>query len=350
MSQVFCKMGMASQLELDAVRQLNSTLQAYVGMAKKNSDDDEPSFDEAMDEIYKVIHEDDKFLWLKLAQRRWSRRLVAYLEQRSGDDDKPSEPKRSPYWRRHFVAIFGLLFKLLKTASVAKPALFAVSLAGWTIISSWQFAVVIIAVIMFHEYGHVRAMKKFSIPTKGMYLIPFVGGVAIGNKPKTQWQDVYISMMGPMYGLLMTIVFYLMYLVSGSDFLGLVAAVSGLVNIFNLLPIYPLDGGRVLKSIAVSMNKLGGLLFLLAFSLAGFFLSIEIGLHFFSVIIVLGAVDTFANLGDSSRENLLPLTPYGMIFSLIWHLSAISAFLLVIYGIAQSGVLGSEFVTKILES
>ena len=61
-------------------------------------------------------------------------------------------------------------------------------------------------------------------------------------------------------------------------------------------------------------------------------------------------IDAFANLSDSQRENLLPLTPYGMIFSLIWYLAAVSAFLLLIYGLAQSGVLGSEFVTKILES
>ena len=54
-------------------------------------------------------------------------------------------------------------------------ALAAASVAVYSVMFTVEFALALVAVLMFHEYGHVRAMKKFGIPTKGFYLIPCMG-------------------------------------------------------------------------------------------------------------------------------------------------------------------------------
>jgi len=259
-------------------------------------------------------------------------------------------PPSGGEWRAHTVSILGLGLKLLKTAQVLKVALLAMSVAGYSLIFSWQFALVLIAVIVFHEYGHLRAMKKFSLPTRGMYLIPFVGGVAIGAKPKSQWQDVYISMMGPVYGFLMTVVFYAVFLVTGNHFAGIIATFSGLINVFNLLPVYPLDGGRVLKSMAISISGRWGIAFLLAFSALCFAAAYTVGFYFLCFFVFIGAVDLAASWRTVSKDIQVPLKLYGVAFTAMWYLVLVAAFLFIIVMIAKSGVPGSEVVLKILDS
>ncbi len=253
-------------------------------------------------------------------------------------------------WRTHTVSLLGLGLKLFKTAKVLKVALLGMSVAGYSLIFSWQFAVVLIAVIVFHEYGHLRAMKRFSLPTKGMYLIPFVGGVAIGAKPQSQWQDVYISMMGPVFGLIMTVVFYVIFLVTENHFAGIVATFSGLINVFNLLPVYPLDGGRVLKCMALSISGRAGVIFLLGFSALCFAAAYTVGFYFLCFFVFIGAVDLAATWRTLSRQSQVPLTLYGVAFTALWYLLVVVAFLFIIVMIAKSGVPGSEVVLKILDS
>jgi Zn-dependent protease len=196
----------------------------------------------------------------------------------------------------------------------------------------------------------LRAMKKFGIPTKGMYLIPFVGGLAVGDKPNSRWQDVTISLMGPIYGLLMTVVFYIAYLITGGHFVGLVASMSALINLFNLLPVYPLDGGRVVKSLVFSGRKKIALIFLLGLSALCFAISAHFGFALIGFFIVLGVVDILAEWRVSITEDITPLTRYGIWFSLGWYLLTVVAFLAIIVLIAQSGLPGSEIALKVLNS
>lgn len=69
---------------------------------------------------------------------------------------------------------FPVLVKLLKGAKFGKLALGGASVAAYSILFSWQFALVIIGSLLFHEYGHVWAMKRHGLKVKGVYLIPFL--------------------------------------------------------------------------------------------------------------------------------------------------------------------------------
>src|SRR5690606_19492122 len=78
---------------------------------------------------------------------------------------EPNAPRKNNHW----IVLAGVGFKLLKSVKVFKAALAAASLSVYSILFSVEFALALIAILVFHECGHLRAMKKFGIPTKGMY-------------------------------------------------------------------------------------------------------------------------------------------------------------------------------------
>ncbi|WP_323816358.1 site-2 protease family protein [Cellvibrio sp. NN19] len=257
----------------------------------------------------------------------------------------PAAPKSNSWISLALVA-----FKLLKAVQVVKVALLAASVAVYSVMFTLEFALALIGVLVFHEYGHLRAMKKCGLPTKGMYLIPFVGGLAVGDMPKTRWQDVYISMMGPVYGLIMTVAFYIVYLITDSHFAGLVASTSALLNLFNLIPVYPLDGGRVVKSLVFSGRNYLALVALLLISALCFVGAWKLGLYFITFFIVLGVIDIVAGWRVGLAEDITPLKPYGIWFSVLWYLVVVAMFLGMIFLIAMDGLPGSEIALKVLAS
>jgi Zn-dependent protease len=280
---------------------------------------------------------------------------VSLAPQDSGSDaqtqsEQVAMPLNKPAKTHSWLSLGLIVFKLLKAVQVVKVALLAASVAVYSIMFTLEFAFALIAVLVFHEYGHLRAMKKFGLPTKGMYLIPFVGGIAVGDMPKTRWQDVYISMMGPVYGLIMTVAFYIVYLVTDSHFAGLVASTSALLNLFNLIPVYPLDGGRVVKSLVFSGRNYLALVALLAISAVCFVLAWKLGFYFITFFIVLGVIDIVAGWRLGLAEDITPLKTYGIWFSVLWYLVVVAMFLGMILLIAQDGLPGSEIALKVLAS
>ena len=271
-----------------------------------------------------------------------------YKSQPDSRESSPinSQPNKSSSF--HPASWFGLALALFKGGKALKVALAAASFSGWSLLYSPLFAAMLITVLVFHEYGHLQAMKKFNIPTKGMYLIPFFGGVAVGGKTKYQWQDVYIAMMGPVYGLAMTAFFYVFYLASEIEFFAKLASLSALINLFNLLPLYPLDGGRVVKAMVFSGQKYWGLVFLLVCSAAGFIFFIEIGAQLLCFFLILGVIDICTSWSNFKRENLFALTRYGIAYSLVWYLIVFGTFLGLIYLIEHTGVPGTDIATRIL--
>jgi|TARA_B110000285_G_C15096668_1_gene602423 Zn-dependent protease len=255
-----------------------------------------------------------------------------------------------PNNRARMGVMIGIALKLFKSVKVFKVALVAMALSGWTIMLSFEFAVTLLAILMFHEYGHIRAMKRFGIPTKGIYIIPFVGGVAVGDSPKTHWQELYIAMMGPVFGLAMSVAFFIGFLITDSHFVGLVASISALVNLVNLLPIYPLDGGRVVKALVysgrsrfiyVGLVVISGVLigysFTQGFALIGFF-----G--------IMGLVDLLADWNSFDQDPKPKLNTYGIVFSLIWYLLTAAALIGMMLWIAALELPGSELAIAILNA
>ncbi len=115
-------------------------------------------------------------------------RAVQWLQNKSNKlENKESQPTSQPVEQNtpikktanHWIAIGGLALKLLKSAKAVKVALAGASFASYSYLTDWKFAIIILISLVFHEYGHLKAMKKFGLKTKGIYLIPFVGGAAV---------------------------------------------------------------------------------------------------------------------------------------------------------------------------
>jgi len=249
------------------------------------------------------------------------------------------------------VGLASLGFKLLKSAKMIKVVLAGASIAAYSWLFSFQFALALIACLVFHEYGHIKAMKHFGMKTKGIYLIPFMGGLAMSDeKINTRWQDVVISIMGPCFGLLMSVVSLLAYWVTGEVFFAGLAAFNALLNLFNLLPILPLDGGHILKSISFSMNSKAGLIACIAGAAIGVYLSYSLGLALLGFMLLIGSAEIIFEWKTRHQSHLLPLDRYGQIFSTLWYFLTVGALIAIIWYLAGSGdeILGLPL--KILQS
>lgn len=254
-----------------------------------------------------------------------------------------NQPKRASW-----IPLIGTIFKLSKSAGAIKVALAGASFASWSLLTDWRFAAILIAIIVFHEYGHVRAMRACGIPTKGLYLIPFFGGVAIGERARSYWHEVYVSMMGPVFGLLMTVVALVGYWLLDSQLLGLVASYSALINLFNLLPIYPLDGGHVLKAVAVSASPKRSVIGLLLFSAAGFAAAMHFKLHLLSFFLVLGVIDLLLTRSSLVNSEVTPMRGYAMLVATVWYVAVVAIFVGIILYVVEQAVPGSEIPKLIL--
>lgn len=253
--------------------------------------------------------------------------------------------------KRGLLGLAALGFKLFKSAKVVKAALAGASVAGYAWLFSIEFALMLIACLVVHEYGHVRAMKYFGIKTKGIYLIPFVGGLAVSDeKITTRWQDVVISLMGPAFGLITSVLGVVLYYATEMEIFAGVAVLSALLNLFNLLPILPLDGGHVLKSISFSMRSWVGLLACLGGVLLGLYISWTFGLMLLVFFIFIGSLEIIFEWRERHISHLLPLDRYGQVVSAVMYVLVAVGHIAVMMHFADSESVILSLPMKILSN
>jgi len=132
--------------------------------------------------------------------------------------------------------------------------LFIISLAVFIAVSKFNYdgvqtiAVLVGVLLLLHEFGHFLAMRCFGYRDTEIFFLPFLGAAATGRKEDaTVVQQVVVSLMGPMPG----IVLGLALLLGGQPVLGQathqVAMMLIIINLFNLLPVLPFDGGQIVS-------------------------------------------------------------------------------------------------------
>ncbi|EEY99231.1 Zn-dependent protease [Vibrio sp. RC586] len=259
---------------------------------------------------------------------------------RSEKDIERQTPYEAPKVERKFsvVGLASLAMKALKSAKMIKVVMASASLAAYSWLFSFQFALALIGCLIFHEYGHVRAMKYFGMKTKGIYLVPFLGGLALSDeKINTRWQDVVISIMGPCFGLFLSLCLVGVYWVTDSPFWAALAVFNAFLNLFNLLPVLPLDGGHILKSVSFSMNSKAGVFVCALSILGGIVLSYSLGLTLFGFLLLMGTLDIIFEWRQRHHSHLLPLNRYAQIVSTVWYLALVSGLIGIIIGFASTG-------------
>jgi len=273
------------------------------------------------------------------------------LNEKSIEQRAVIEPTTKPPTKFSFIGMAGLGLKLLKSAKVIKVLFAAGSLAAYSWLFSIEFAIALILCLVFHEYGHIRAMKYFGLKTKGIYLIPFVGGLALSDdKINTRWQDVVISIMGPFFGLILSIACLIGYWITDLELLAGLAVFNALLNLFNLLPVLPLDGGHVLKSIAFSVNSKIGIIACVMGALLGVYISYHFGLALLGFLLAIGSFEIVLEYKRRHLSDLLPLDRYGQIVSSAWYILTVGGLSAIIWLVGQTENDALSLPLKILAS
>lgn len=120
------------------------------------------------------------------------------------------------------------------------------SIAVYASIWGWQFAAGFVGLLFAHEMGHVLAARVRGLDVSAPAFIPFMGAfITMRGRPDDAETEAYVAYGGPFIGSLACFAVYFWAREEGSN-LGLAIAYSGFfLNLFNLLPISPLDGGRI---------------------------------------------------------------------------------------------------------
>jgi Zn-dependent protease len=189
---------------------------------------------------------------------------------------RPAAPGAAPAppaqtgWKRWGAALSsGLAFALFKLKSLWllaltgwKPLLVGLTKLGtvWTMLLSlgvywtlygWQFALGLVLCIYVHEIGHVVALKRLGIAASSPMFIPGLGAVVRLNQyPIDVDEEAQVGLAGPRWGLGISLVVFAFSRLLHSPMLSAIAHVSAWINLFNLLPIPPLDGGRGFRALA----------------------------------------------------------------------------------------------------
>jgi Zn-dependent protease len=144
-----------------------------------------------------------------------------------------------------------LLLLIPKLKVLTTSASMLVSVAAYAIIWGWRFAVGFVALLFVHEMGHVIQMKREGVKISGMLFVPFLGA-AVGARSMggNALAEARIGLAGPILGTLATAALVPVAEATDSDFLRALAFTGFFLNLFNLAPVVPLDGGRAMAAMA----------------------------------------------------------------------------------------------------
>lgn len=120
----------------------------------------------------------------------------------------------------------------------------------------------ILVVIIIHEMGHLLAMKAFKYSNVKIFILPLIGAFTSGKKQEvSQFQLSVIILAGPIPGIIIACVLYYLNINLQSDTLKMLCNSFLIINLFNLLPIFPLDGGRLIETLFFKQNHIVRLVF-----------------------------------------------------------------------------------------
>ena len=149
-----------------------------------------------------------------------------------------------------------LLLPKLKILTTSGSML--VSVAAYSLIWGWKFAVGFVVLLFVHEMGHVIQLRREGIKASAPMFIPFLGAVvAAKSLGQNALAEARVGLAGPVLGSLGALALLPIYHATGNDMWRALAFTGFFLNLFNLLPVVPLDGGRAMAAMAPWMWFVG---------------------------------------------------------------------------------------------
>jgi Zn-dependent protease len=159
---------------------------------------------------------------------------------------------------KFFSAIKGLLLLLPKLKLLTTSGTALVSVAAYSLFWGWQFAAGFVVLLFVHEMGHVIQLRREGIKASAPMFVPFLGAVIMAKSlGENALAEARVGLAGPILGSLGAAAVAVVAVLTGSSLLLALAYVGFLINLFNLLPVVPLDGGRAMAAMAPWMWFLG---------------------------------------------------------------------------------------------
>lgn len=170
--------------------------------------------------------------------------------------------------------------------TVVSLALF-IAVYYW-IFKSWFAVISLVTVIVIHEAGHFIAMKFFGYKAVNMTFVPFVGAYVSGQATQLSRKNKLIVLLaGPVPGVIIGCTLLYCYQQNGDSLYLQLAMPFLLLNLFNLLPIYPLDGGQFFQTLYFAGSRIIQLIFLLLSFATLLFLFFTSGHQWYLLLIAL---------------------------------------------------------------
>ncbi len=144
--------------------------------------------------------------------------------------------------------------------AAAMTATMLISLAVYAIAFGWKFALGFTGLLLVHELGHLVAARVVGLRSSTPVFVPFLGAVIrLRQPPINAKMEANIAVGGPAAGTLSALVCLVFYLWTDSALMLVLAYTACLLNLFNLIPCAPLDGGKIAAAISPRMWWLGSL-------------------------------------------------------------------------------------------
>ncbi len=145
------------------------------------------------------------------------------------------------------VVAFALKFKALLVVLKVFASSWTFILTLWLYAAAfgWQFGLALVLLILGHELGHYFAFRAYGLPVRLPVFVPFLGAFTAGAIPRTPEQGAYIALAGPLTGFCLAALCYALGTTLHDRFWFACAAFSAFLNLFNMIPFVPFDGGRV---------------------------------------------------------------------------------------------------------
>jgi Zn-dependent protease len=202
---------------------------------------------------------------------QWPFAPVGAQEQPLPEPEPPFEQERrgpGPIRRRlsaigaAIVAVLAklkaILLLLPKVKLLASSGTILVSLAAYAVLWGWPFAAGFVALLFVHEMGHAIQLRREGIKASWPMFIPFLGAViAARSLGDNATAEARVGLAGPILGSIGAAACVLVWHATGNDLWRALAFTGFFLNLFNLLPVVPLDGGRAMAAMAPWMWFVG---------------------------------------------------------------------------------------------
>jgi len=157
-------------------------------------------------------------------------------------------------WKFKFLLVFLLTKAKLLVFGLTKASTFLsmlLSLGVYWAAWGWKFALGLVVSMYVHEMGHVAALRRFGIKATAPMFVPGLGAfVRLKQYPSNAREDARVGLAGLLWGMGAAIAAYLTYLGTGWGSWAAIARVGAWINLFNLMPIWQLDGGRGFRALS----------------------------------------------------------------------------------------------------